>query len=265
MDLGIRGKAFVLVGGSRGIGWETARILAEDGADVAIVCRNPEAIAGRADALAERCAVRIAPLAGDVVRPGSVEAAIDESIRIFGAIRGLAMTNFSKSHGRPFTEMDEAEWDLLYQDVLMGTVRSCKAVVPHLVAKGGGQIVVTSAYSARAPKPSLFAYAAFKAALINFTKNLAKTYGPQGIRANVVCPGFVDTARADERIAALMELEGIDHRQAERALLERAELKVALGRLGRPAELGEMMAFLLSERAAYTTGLVANVDGGTDF
>jgi 3-oxoacyl-[acyl-carrier protein] reductase len=265
MDLGVGRRSYVLVGASRGMGWEAARILAENGADVAIVSRHPDRIKAKVEALADKCGVRAVPLPADVTQPGSVETAIAEAIRLLGPVRGLAVTNFSKSASKPFLEMEEAEWDFLYQDVFLGTVRSCRAIIPHLLDQGGGQIVVTSAYSARAPKPTLFAYAAFKAALVNFTKNLAKAYGPQGVRANAVCPGFTDTERASARVAALMAACGCDRRTAERTLLEDAQMKVALERLGRAEELGEMIGFLLSERAAYTTGLIANVDGGTDF
>lgn len=266
MDLGVKGRNYVLVGASRGIGWETARLLAEDGANIAIVSRNPAAVSAGADALAERCGVEVVTIEGDVTRPGSAERAIEMAVAALGNVRGLAVSNFSASHSPPLTEMAEADWDFFYQDTLMGTVRCCKAIIPHLIERGGGQIVVTSAYSARAAKSHLFGYAAFKAALLNFTKNIAKTYGRQGIRANCVCPGAIETERSRARLDALMENSIGDRREAERRLLSGTmKMTVALERLGQAFEVGEMMAFLLSERAAYTTGLIANVDGGTDF
>jgi NAD(P)-dependent dehydrogenase (short-subunit alcohol dehydrogenase family) len=265
MDLGVAHKAYVIVGGSRGMGWETGRILAENGANLAIISRDPDAIRHKTDELAKRCKVKVKAIGGDVLCQTSIEAAVEKAIVEIGPIRGLAVTNYSKSHSSAFIEMYDEEWDFLYQDVFMGTVRSCRAILPHLLSNGGGQIVVTSAYSARAPKAFLFGYAAFKAALLNFTKNLAKTYGSQGIRANAVCPGYIETGRSTEKIASLLKDGTMKACEAERILLDRAQLNVALGRLGRPAELGEMMAFLLSERAGYATGMIANVDGGTDF
>jgi NAD(P)-dependent dehydrogenase (short-subunit alcohol dehydrogenase family) len=160
--------------------------------------------------------------------------------------------------------MDDAEWQHFFQDVMMGSVRCCQAVVPHLLAGGGGQIVLTGAFSARSPKPYVFAYAAFKSALLNVTKNLAKSYGPAGIRVNCVCPGAIATERSNARLEALAA-EFPDRREAERHLLGQYKMNVALERLGRPEEVGEMIAILLSERAAYATGLIANLDGGTDF
>ena len=101
-----------------------------------------------------------------------------------------------------FDEHEDDSWDWYYQVILMITVRSCRAVVPHLRRNGGGTIVTTSAYSMRAPKITISPYTAMKAAVWSVSKNLAKTYGPDGIRVNIVCPGLFDTevrARIDRR------------------------------------------------------------------
>jgi NAD(P)-dependent dehydrogenase (short-subunit alcohol dehydrogenase family) len=135
-----------------------------------------------------------------------------------------------------------------------------------MVAAGGGQIVTTAAYSARAAKSFLFPYASLKAALVNFTKNLTKTYGPQGIRANCVCPGAFETERVAANIDQAMRERGLDRAAAsDYVMTQQYKMPVALGRPGQAHEAGELMAFLLSERAAYMTGATINIDGGTDF
>jgi 3-oxoacyl-[acyl-carrier protein] reductase len=265
MDLGVRGRVYLVIGGTRGMGWETARLLAEDGANLVLVSRNPAAAQVQSAELADRCGVEILTLAADVTKAGSIETAIARSIERFGSLRGMAITNISRSRSEDFLAMDESEWNFFLQDVLMGSVRSCKAIIPHFIKQGGGQIVLIGAYSARAPKPYVFGFAAFKAALLNLTKNLAKTYGPHGIRVNCVCPGAVETERSRARLDALTEDEIPDRWEAQRHLLGQMKMTVALERFGQPAEVGEMIAFLLSERAAYATGLIANLDGGTDF
>jgi NAD(P)-dependent dehydrogenase (short-subunit alcohol dehydrogenase family) len=148
----------------------------------------------------------------------------------------------------------------------MAAVRACRAVLPAMMAQGGGSVVLTTAYSSRAPKAYLSGYAAFKAALNNLTKTLAKDYGPRGIRVNAVAPGAIRTGRYDERLAALRtENPDIPLAEAEARMLAAMGMTVALDRIGEPGEVADLITFLLSERAAYATGVIANVDGGTDF
>lgn len=263
MDLGIRDRAYAIVGGSRGMGWETARRLAAEGARVAIVSRKPEEAAA---ALATEYGGTVIGLAADAVVAGEVEAAIERAIRTIGPLRGLAVTNHWMGASRDFATLMDAEWSDYFQHSLMAAVRACRTILPALAAQGGGTIVLTSAYSARAPKPYLVGYAAFKAALNNLTKTLAKAYGPQGVRVNAVAPGAVRTGRYNARMEALRaEQPDISRADAERRMLAAMDMKVALERIGEPGEVADMIAFLLSERAAYTTGLIANIDGGTDF
>jgi NAD(P)-dependent dehydrogenase (short-subunit alcohol dehydrogenase family) len=265
MDLGLAGKAFCVAGGSRGIGWATAQLLAEEGAGVAILSRSAEPITAACDELAERYGVPIKPIASDITLPGAATRAVTQARSVLGRLDGLAVTTHGEAHSPPFVSMDDEVWIRQFADVLLGPICCARAILPEMVAQRGGSIVFTGAYSARAPGASIIGYAAMKAAIVNLTKSLAKAHGADGIRVNAVCPGFIATERAKVRLAELMYDEHRDRASAEKMLLERSGMVPALGRLGSAREVAELIVFLLSDRAAYATGLIANIDGGTDF
>jgi NAD(P)-dependent dehydrogenase (short-subunit alcohol dehydrogenase family) len=126
--------------------------------------------------------------------------------------------------------------------------------------------VTTAAYSIRAPKAHQFPYATLKAGVATLTKNVAKSFGHLGVRANCVCPGATETEILASLRASVAESRRWPYDEAlERVMTEEWGMQVALGRPGRPEELGDVIAFLLSERASYLTGATVNVDGGTDF
>jgi NAD(P)-dependent dehydrogenase (short-subunit alcohol dehydrogenase family) len=109
-------------------------------------------------------------------------------------------------------------------------------------------------------------YVAFKSAVATFTKNVAKSYGRAGVRANCVCPGAIETEALASMRAMLAEQRGLpEEGLLKQVMVEEWHMDVALGRPGKPEEVGELFAFLLSPRAGYLTGAMINIDGGTDF
>ena len=143
----------------------------------------------------------------------------------------------------------------------MTVVRSLRVAVPALAAGGGGSIVTCAAYSIHAPKPALLHYAAMKAAIAVFTKGIAKAHGAAGIRANCVAPG----AFATEALTGTEPVHEGTRDTLWRKMRDTYGMKAALERIGDPQEAGELIAFLLSDKAAYLTGALINIDGGTDF
>ncbi len=203
----------------------------------------------------------------DLCVEGEAESALDAAQQQFGAIRGVAVTTGLGIRGqRALLNSSDVDWTETFNDVLLATVRACRAAVPHLVDGGGGSIVTTAAYSVRAPKPHQAPYASLKAGVATFTKTVAKSFGAQGVRANCVCPGATETEiLASMRVAIARDRGWPEEEALERVMTEEWGMHVALGRAGRPEEVGDVIAFLLSERAAYVTGALINVDGGTDF
>ena len=269
VDLGVRGRGFVVVGGTAGMGLAAAEVLAEEGANVALVARNVQSAERAAASLADRHGVKAIGLAADVSQSADeVDAAILRAHQALGEIAGLAVTTGTdyEHSRRPLADTSDDDWRASFEDIALGTIRCCRAVLPRLIGRGGGTIVTTAAYSVHAPDPPAIAYSSLKSAVATYTKGLAKTYGPSGVRANCICPGAIKSERVADMLQGLADGRGIPHDLAlERAMLDEWHLDIGLGRFGRTREVGELMAFLLSERAAYLTGALINIDGGTNF
>jgi NAD(P)-dependent dehydrogenase (short-subunit alcohol dehydrogenase family) len=267
MDLGVRGSGFLIFGGTAGIGLAAATALAADGAALVLVGRDPERAARAAADLARRYDTPVRTICGDLDQPGEAERITAQAVRELGGLKGMAITTGLGPRGqRNLLRATDADWLATFEDVLLGTARACRAVVPALVEAGGGAIVTTAAYSVHAPSPNQVPYASLKAAVATFTKAIAKAHGPDGVRANCVCPGATETAVLAALRTRLAEEHGWPQETAlERALSEKWGMHIALGRAGRPDEVGCVIAFLLSARSSYLTGALINVDGGTDF
>jgi len=266
MDLGVKGKSYIILGGSRGMGLEAARVLAAEGATLTLISRSQGPLEAAAKQLVRATGAKVGALAADATKAEEIDAAIAKSVAQFGPPRGLLITSGLTDRNGTILEASDDDWEANFQDVLMGTVRACRAALPSMLAAGGGQIVTSAAYSVRAAKSFLFPYASLKAAVVNFTKNLAKTYGEQGIRANCVCPGAFATDRVNARIEEAMRERKLGRAEAAAYVVRDVfKMPVAMPRPGEAHEAGDLMAFLLSERAAYMTGAIINIDGGTDF
>jgi NAD(P)-dependent dehydrogenase (short-subunit alcohol dehydrogenase family) len=265
----VRGRNFIIVGGTTGMGFAAAQELAGDGGNVALLARDGDRAAEKAKRLSDAHGVNAVGISVDAAGPGDgVDRAVQRAADELGPLRGLAVTAGPMKQQGPFLEHGDDSWDWYYQVILMATVRSCRAVIPHLVRNGGGTVVTTAAYSVRAPKILIPPYNALKAAVLTMSKILAKTHGPDGIRVNTVCPGLFDTEVNDFIRAQRAEEYGVPLQDAIYTHLSSNpawNMRVALDRGGRPHEAGELIAFLLSDRAAYMTGAVINIDGGTDF
>jgi NAD(P)-dependent dehydrogenase (short-subunit alcohol dehydrogenase family) len=265
MELGVRGRTYVVFGGTRGIGLAAAAALAADGACVAVVGRDVDRASAAAASLdADN---RVIGVAADLGVDGAAEQVLSDANDRLGPVRGVAITTGLGMHGqRSLSDATDDAWRHTFDDVLLATVRACRAAVPVLVDNGGGAVVTTAAYSVRAPKPHQVPYASLKAGVATLTKTIAKGFGAQGVRANCVCPGATETdILASMRVALARDRGWPESEALERAMVEDWGMHVALGRAGRPEEVGDVIAFLLSERAGYVTGALVNVDGGTDF
>jgi NAD(P)-dependent dehydrogenase (short-subunit alcohol dehydrogenase family) len=268
MDLGLSGRTVMIVGGSRGMGFAAAEVLAAEGARLVLVARDQGGVDAAAKDLGERFGADVLALAADASEDGALDRAVAEAGRRGFDILGLIVAAGPMgSYGQVHTQDDDA-FAFYYENIFMIATRACRAVLPTMMERGEGRIVTLAAYSTRAQKPTIPHYTAMKSAVVSLTKNIAKTYGPHGIRANCVCPGMIHTSLLDTLITKeeAAARYGVPEDEALYTYTEREwGMTLALRRLGRQEEVGELAAFLVSDRAAYVMGATINIDGGTDF
>jgi NAD(P)-dependent dehydrogenase (short-subunit alcohol dehydrogenase family) len=243
----------IVTGGSRGIGAAICRRLAADGHAVA-VNYSVDAKAAEATANAIKDAGGLAQaFQADVADPAQLPRLFDQATKALGPLAGLV--NNAGATGRfATTDNQEAEaLTRLFQINVIGTILACKEAVLRLSAKhggSGGSIVNISSIAARlGGLPGLASYAATKGAVESFTKGLATEVGPEGIRANVVAPGFTATDMTRDQIA-------------QPGFRERIEAMTPLRRVGAPEEIAEAVAWLISPAASFVTGSVVTASGG---
>ena len=231
------GKTALVTGSSRGIGAAALRRLAAEGWDVTVHYNESEAAAL---ALAKELGVRA--LRADVTDPAQVEALFvaADPVDLLVCSAGVARYGL-------ITDGDEADWRRVLAVNTDGAYRCCRAAVPHMVRQKAGNIILVSSVWGLYGASCEAVYSASKAALIGLTKALAKELGPSGIRVNCVAPGVIDTDM-------LAQFDFADRQ----ALAD----NTPLGRIGRPEDVAELIAFLASEKAGFITGQIIGCDGG---
>jgi 3-oxoacyl-[acyl-carrier protein] reductase len=246
MDLGLRGKSAVVTGASKGIGRATALRLAEEGAGIAICARGEPALRQVEAELRER-SVPVYAAACDVGNARALDGFLDAARASLGRVDILV----NNPSGITLAD-DEAAWQGTVNVDLMAAVRACWKVTPWIAAAGGGAIVHISSIAGLEATVFPPAYGAAKAALVSHAKSLAVALAPQKIRVNSVAPGSIEFP------GGLWAQAKQDNPDFYGAILS----SIPSGRMGTPEEVADVVAFLVSERASWVTGVCVIVDGG---
>jgi NAD(P)-dependent dehydrogenase (short-subunit alcohol dehydrogenase family) len=248
MDLHLGGRVVAVTGAASGIGRAAAVLLAAEGALVACLDVQEDALAGVVAQIGDAGGTAMAHCL-DVTDPASVEGAIAAVVARFGKLNVLV--NAAGVGGMvKFADLGLAEWNRVLAINLTGTYLMCHAALPHLLAAEGASIVNISSIAGIKGQAYSAAYCASKGGVALFTRALANELAKQKIRANAVCPGGVMTP-----LVAGMQLEGLDMDLIGR-------MQNPTFSLGQPDDVANLIAYLASDRASYVTGACYAIDGG---
>lgn len=262
MDLQLTGRAALVTGAASGIGAATARELAREGARLVLVDVDKQ---GLADVAAELPTPAGRPghveVTADLATADGVAAAMREALAATGGI-DILISNAGVCPWRTLSQLTDADWHNTWELNFMGTVRAVSWLLPGMVRRGRGSIVITASDLARQPEAAPADYQVSKVSLVSYMKSLALEAAP--VRVNAVAPGPTWTAlwqRPGGIAEDLSRRHGLPPAQAVDHELRLRQLP--LGRIGQPAEIASVIAFLASDRASFVTGSVWGVDGGS--
>jgi meso-butanediol dehydrogenase/(S,S)-butanediol dehydrogenase/diacetyl reductase len=247
----LEGKVAIISGGGTGIGAATARRFAAEGAKVVVTGRRKDPL----DVVAAETGGVAVP--GDVTDPEHAPAAVGTAVGTFGGL-DVVVANAGTGSGGTAGDVDDERWQRTLDVNVTGVLRLVRAALPFLIERGGGSIVLVSSTSGLVSATDSAAYVTSKHALIGLARSLAVDYGPSGIRANAVCPGWVVTPMADGGMDTVAERRGMTREDAY-------ALATATVPLRRPAtadEIASCVLFLASDDSSIVTGSVLVADAG---
>ena len=244
-------KTVIVTGGARGIGRAVVQAFAEAGADVVIADLRSEDANDTAMKISETCRQRVVAVQTDVTKREDVEKLRDETLRLFGKIDVL-VNCAGWDRLLPFLKTTPDLWQKLLTINFLGVVNMCHVILPHMVERKQGAVVNISSDTGLVGSFGEAIYASSKAAIMAFSKTIAREHARDNIRVNVVSPGLCDTPLIDEMRA--------DEFTAK--ILGSIVNFIPLKRLGRPEEIAPLVVFLASDAASYITGQVYSINGG---
>jgi NAD(P)-dependent dehydrogenase (short-subunit alcohol dehydrogenase family) len=258
MELGLKGRAAVITGGSVGIGLAIAEGLAAEGVDLLLSARDGARLTREAERIASAHGVRVETVAGDVSTPEAAEAIVAAAEARFGGV-DILINNAGTGSNETIQEAPDSKWDFYWELHVMAAVRLARGLVPGMKRRGGGVILHNASICASQPLGYEPIYNVTKAALVMFSKNLANEVVRDNIRVNTVNPGLVLTP---DWVKTAKELTADTGGDWEGHLQSVADEFAPIRRFASAAEIANLFVFLCSDRASYCVGSAFFADGG---
>ncbi len=257
MDLGLKGKFALVTAASRGLGYATAESIAREGASLIICARGKKAVGEAAGRIGELTGARVIGVSADVSRKADIGLLRRTVMREFGGLDILVCNAGGPPRGGILT-LKDSDWQKAFELTLMSVVRLVRAFLPGMISRKWGRIVTITSVTVKQPINDLLLSSVLRPGLQGLTKVVSNQHAGANITLNTVCPGYVLTSRQEEIFTGRARSAGrpLDE------LLGELSAEIPATRMGRPGEIGDVIAFLVSERASYVNGVNILVDGG---
>jgi 3-oxoacyl-[acyl-carrier protein] reductase len=259
MDLKLNGKTALVTGGSEGIGKGIARVLAQEGVDVAICARRKEPLEATAAEIAKETKRKIVPITADLSKDADTRRFVEQGHKALGRV-DIMVNNAGSSPGGVLEHLSEADWEQSLQLKFMGYVRCLRYVLPIMVKQGGGRVVNLIGNDGVKPSYWEIAPGAANAAGQNLTMSLAGQYGKNNISFCAVNPGPVRTERWAGLVAAMARDMKLPHEEADKL----APSSIPLGRIAEVEEVANLVVMLASPLMHMVNGTQIEIDGGQE-
>lgn len=257
MDLGLKDKRAFIAGSSRGLGYATALLLAQEGCKVMLNGRDSEKVKAAAEAITHETGMQAHGVTGDVSDTSMAEALIKSAVESLGGL-DILITNAGGPPAGSFEIFDEETWQKAVDMSFMSHVRLIRAALPHLRNSDSPSVLTFTSYTVKQPMLNLVLSNSIRAATVGLTKSLALELGKDKIRFNSILPGWTFT----ERVQHLMEFRAENNKSTVDEEISKQIADIPLGRMAQPEEFARVAAFLASPAASYVNGVMLNVDGG---
>lgn len=258
MDLGLKNKVALVAAASQGLGKASALALAQEGAHLVICSRNEQSIKKAAEEISGKTGAKVVPVVADVSKKEDITAFVQAAIKEFGTVHVLVNNAGGPPTGDILTLPDE-EWGKGVQLTLMSVIRLVREVLPSMERQRWGRIISIVSIAAKQPINELLISSTLRPGILGLSKVLSNQYGKDNITINTICPGLILTKRQEE----LSVSRAADKKITLEDYIAESAKAIPAGRLGRPEEIGNVVAFLASEQASYINGVNLLVDGGS--